>query len=1051
MLRFYHSQKFFFLTVFVIILLFFSCQSSDDAKRQDQDTVGKALVFSSQDDYLRMLSMNMDTLFEEFVRDGRVDLGWKDEYGSSFLHHAVWMEKVDLVKFLLDSGAAVNARRMDGFTPLHWAAYKGNTAIAKLLVDQGADINSIASGTTPLFWAIARDHEELSRYLLERGADCLAAGEDYPTPLACFEKHMGINVTDGYAQYGSSLIIALLEDRDACQQGHPELPPFPKASLSFEQVSNYLDRTEIQVSVTNEGKGDLFDLVADLSITGTKNIQQKLYFGKISPGNKVVRNCFLSSLDYRDIGKDLSVSVSFTEENNYLPENCSGKITVPVPDREFIVDHLTELDASTVKSMVDNGYFTINDLSRAVILRSSDLTIDEIKPYVETDLIDRTVIDKLIKYEKIPYTASDLVYFAQKKAITQENLELVFLENRIPFDAENILHVAESHYISRQVVEALYSAGISFSEEQVQKLIALKAFSLPEVLYTYTISDGDSASSSGNRDGMIQVGEGVDFDVIVKNNSIFDMSNVTIGLESDDTAIDLFKNSLRLNMLVSGATAGLNATIGVKRSFSGDTLPLRIVVEDRHFGTLIDKQLDVPVGRSVGSPVLSINKKVSASQNLVVKSGAAENASQIAVLSEGAVLDTVGELDEWYKVEIYGKYGWVEKSQVVDFRVPDSHTFLVENRKDFSIDDGTSDTYAERAFVNSRPILEIISPSNNDNVYNRTSMEILAVDRTYGIASVDIRVNGASLEGSGARGLRVADAQHERYRGTYPLVLKKGENEVSVTVYNTKNVASDTQLLHLYSQGIQNPPSLYVLSVGVSDYELSSQNLNYAAGDAQKIAAVFGTQEHAEIYDQVHIKTLLDGNATRANIKDGINTFLSDARVDDMVVLFFAGHGITDSRGRYYLLGYDGDMNNPSANGLKQSDFEDDLIASVQAKKVLVMLDSCQSGGVTGRRGNENITEVVDRLSSATGFTVMSAARGNEYAYENADWHGGAFTLAVEDALAKSRADTNQDGYVDINELDSFVYNKVIELTGSKQHPTSKRYSAESYLFYQVQ
>ena len=130
---------------------------------------------------------------------------------------------------------------------------------------------------------------------------------------------------------------------------------------------------------------------------------------------------------------------------------------------------------------------------------------------------------------------------------------------------------------------------------------------------------------------------------------------------------------------------------------------------------------------------------------------------------------------------------------------------------------------------------------------------------------------------------------------------------------------------------------------------------------------------NSDIYDKVKIKTLLNKDATRSSIKEGINTFLSDARIDDMVVLFFAGHGITDSRGRYYFLGHDGDMNNPSANGIKQSDFEDDLIASVQARKVLVMLDSCQSGGVTGRRGNDDITEVVDRLSKATGFTVISA------------------------------------------------------------------------------
>ena len=609
------------------------------------------------------------------------------------------------------------------------------------------------------------------------------------------------------------------------------------------------------------------------------------------------------------------------------------------------------------------------------------------------------------------------------------------------------------NYISRQVVEAFFSEGMDFSQNQIRQLTNLKAFSLPEVLYTYTISDGDSASSSGNRDGMIQVPEGVDFDFIIKNNSVYNLSDVHISLNADVKGIDLFKNSTNINRLDSGETVSLNATIGVKRSFEEDVLPLKITIQDSRFGTIIDRELEVPVGRTVGSPVLALSKKVSAIRNVVVKSGASPDSPQIAALSEGAVFDVIGELDNWYKVGIYGKYGWIEKSMVEDFIQPTGSTFLVENRKDFAVEDmdNGSESYAERAFVNSRPILEIISPSNNENVYNRTNMEILAVDRTFGVGSVDIRVNGVPVEGSGARGLRVTGLENRNFRKTYPLTLQKGENEVTITIYNTKNVASDTEVLHLYSQGVQNPPSLYVLSVGVSEYEVSSQNLTYADSDAEKIAAIFGSQVNADIYDKVRIKTLLNEEATRISIKDGINSFLSDARIDDMVVLFFAGHGVTDSRGRYYFLGHDGDMNNPSANGIKQNDFEDDLIASVQAGKVLVMLDSCQSGSVTGRRGTNDITEVVDRLCSATGFTVMSAARGNEYAYEDPDWDGGAFTLAVDDALRNSRADANKDGFVDINELDSYVYDKVIELTGSKQHPTSKRYSAESYMFYQLQ
>lgn len=1034
--------------LFILSSILSSCQSTN---RKQNNTNLKSL--QSQQDYLYMMMDNdMEFFFIEYVKNKKVDLKWTDPDGSTFLHHAVWLNKNEIVKLLIKEGSDVNAQRTDGFTALHWAAYKGNKDIAELLLDNYAEIDSLASGTTPLYWAAARRNNDVALYLINKGANGDLAGEAYPTSIDCFQKEMGLELENLYKLYGTSVIAALLENPKALDTGKPKLPPFPEATLNFSGMTNYLGQLQINISVTNKGKGDLFELYANMEILGKDDRKRSIYFGKIPVDGAVTRTYIFDDIDYSDSGKDFPVTVTFSEANEYTPATLNGKITILKPDKYFIVDHILEMNPEIVQHMIDNNFFLTNDLNRAIILRAQELGMSGIKTYLDHNLIDRSVIDKLIRYNKIEYTIEDLLYFAEKKAISQENLELVLLEKRVPFNTNDIVKIASNNYISSQVVEAFYSEGMDFSIDQIQQLANLQAFTLPEVLYTYTISDGDSVSSSGNKDGMIQISEGVDFDFIIKNNSVFDLSNVMVSLNSDVKGIDIFKNSTNFSRLDSGKTGSLNATIGVKRSFKGDVLPLQIIIKDSRFGNIINKELNVPVGRTVGSDVLTINKKVSATENIVVKSGASSDSPQIAALSQGAVFKAIGELADWYKVGIYGKYGWIKKSMVEDFLTPTDSTFLVENRKDFAIEDDTSDSesFAVRAFVNSRPILEIISPSNNENVYNRANMEILAIDQTFGVGSVDIRINGIPIESSETRGLRIISSKNRSVRKIYPLTLKKGENEVTVTVYNTKNVASDTKVIHLHSTGVQNPPSLYVLSVGISDYQIPSQNLAFAASDAEKISAVFSSQQDTDIYEKVVIKTLINEEATRSNIKDGISSFLSNARTDDMAVLFFAGHGITDDKGRYYFLGCDGDMNNPSANGIKQIDFEDDLIASVQAKKVLVMLDSCQSGSITGRRGNSDITEVVNRLSNATGFTIMSAARGNEYAYENAKWNGGAFTMAVEEALKNSEADANNDGYVDINELDSYVYDKVIELTHSRQHPTSKRYSAESYMFYQV-
>ncbi len=1038
---------YFTIIAVILIVIYTTCSSTGTGTRSSNNTQNsqEKVVSITQTDYLGMLESGQTESFIAGIASEAVNIDWNDSEGASWLHHAVWFGRKEAVAALIDAGIDINTKRKDEYTALHWAAYKDYPEIAVLLLKAGADKNIKANGTTPLMWAASENNDSTALVLMEHGANIFTAGNNRPSAMDYYKHRFGNEITGLYRVYNSSVFAAVFKNPRAAESGKPSLPPYPEAELEFEGVYNYLDGAVILVSVSNTGKGALYQVAAEIKIkTG-----QKIYFGKIEPGETITHSFNYNKLTITDSGKDIPVTINFTELNDYAPETLNGKISVVTPDNTFVVDNLPKMNTADIRTCLSKNFFSQNDLNRAVVLRGSHLKMEQIKSLITSRLVDRTVIDKLIRYEKIKYTIEDIIFFAKNRVISQENLELVLLENRIPFTAGNIVALADTNYISRQVVEALYLEEMELSSSQVRKLISLKVFSLPEILYTYTINDGDSETSVGNRDGMIQIKEGVDFDFIIKNNSVFDLSKINIALNSGERHIDIFNNTSSLDIIKSGDTARVSSTIAVKPAFAGDKFSISISVKNDYFGTLVDKKLTIPVGRTTGSKVLTLNKKIASIKNIIVRSGASEGSPQLASLSEGAVFDAVGELGQWYKVGIYGQYGWVKKSEVNDFTQKTDSTFLVENRSDFSIGEG-SEEYSERLFVNSRPELVILSPSNNDNVYNRVELEILAIDQSFGIDSVDIRINGKSIEGSGVRGLKVVTSTNMEFRKTYSLILNKGENEVSITAYNGKNVASDTKDINLYSLGVQNPPSLYALAIGVSEYEISSQNLNYAASDAETIAAVFKSQINSDIYDKVEVKTLVDAEATRSNIIDGINNFLSDARSDDVAVLFFAGHGITDSKGRYYLLGHDADINNPSANGLSQSAFEEDLIAAVQARKVIIMLDSCQSGGVTGRRGANDITEVVDNLSNATGFTIMSAARDNEYAYEDPDWDGGAFTMAIEEALKDNKADSNKDGFVDINELDSYVYDKVVELTESKQHPTKKSLSAESYKFYQT-
>ena len=70
----------------------------------------------------------------------------------------------------LDKGVDVNAKNVDGETPLHWTASAGHKEIAELLIANGADVNAKnVDGQTPLDVAVDWFNDELADLLRKHG------------------------------------------------------------------------------------------------------------------------------------------------------------------------------------------------------------------------------------------------------------------------------------------------------------------------------------------------------------------------------------------------------------------------------------------------------------------------------------------------------------------------------------------------------------------------------------------------------------------------------------------------------------------------------------------------------------------------------------------------------------------------------------------------------------------------------------------------------------------------------------------------------------------
>ncbi|MCL1875473.1 MAG: ankyrin repeat domain-containing protein [Synergistaceae bacterium] len=92
----------------------------------------------------------------------------------------------EIVSLLLASGADVNAKNDDGYTPLMYAAMKNQTPeVSHLLIQAGAGVNAKNNcGYTPLMYAAMKNQTpEVSHLLIQVGADVNAKNDCGNTPL----------------------------------------------------------------------------------------------------------------------------------------------------------------------------------------------------------------------------------------------------------------------------------------------------------------------------------------------------------------------------------------------------------------------------------------------------------------------------------------------------------------------------------------------------------------------------------------------------------------------------------------------------------------------------------------------------------------------------------------------------------------------------------------------------------------------------------------------------------------------------------------------------
>jgi Caspase domain len=233
------------------------------------------------------------------------------------------------------------------------------------------------------------------------------------------------------------------------------------------------------------------------------------------------------------------------------------------------------------------------------------------------------------------------------------------------------------------------------------------------------------------------------------------------------------------------------------------------------------------------------------------------------------------------------------------------------------------------------------------------------------------------------------------------------------------------------------------LIVANGEYEQEAlRDLAAPAADAEALGRVLGDEQIGDFTVQVV------RNQPAHVISAQIEELFSESRRDDVLLLHFSGHGLKSESGELFFAASNTRPNRLGSTAVS-ADFVQRCMQASRSRSIVLLLDCCYGGafaqGVKVRAaGDVNVLDSFPRETRSgggRGRAVITASSAMEFAFEGDQLSDqrprpSAFTSALVEGLATGDADRDEDGWVSLNELYDYVFDKVRE---QNRHQTPSR------------
>jgi len=368
------------------------------------------------------------------------------------------------------------------------------------------------------------------------------------------------------------------------------------------------------------------------------------------------------------------------------------------------------------------------------------------------------------------------------------------------------------------------------------------------------------------------------------------------------------------------------------------------------------------------------------------------------------------------------------------------------------------------------PECEIVNQNllSYEQTTNTIELKIKAADSVIALSTFNVLVNGVPVYGK--KGISLHYRQEQKLDTLIHVFLSEGYNRIEASVTNRNAIESYRTPVYVnYKPDKSITPKIYFVGLAIDHFKNKEYDLKYSVKDVRDLVENLKKKSTLPLV----VDTFFNENLTKPDIIK-IKRKLQSTNVDDIVIVSFSGHGLLNSAYDYFLSSYDIDFEKPENGGIPYEDVES-LLDSIPARKKLMLIDACHSGEVdkeylesvnqfakenkvpsvvaakgvrvsgqsfsdTKKIGLENSFKLMQDLfinvQKGSGATIISAAGGDEFAYEGGTVNNGLFTYAILKFM-----ELNEKGSV--NNLKNYVLKEVERLSNGLQKPTSRLENVE--------